>query len=311
MLSLVIPVFRNEASIPELVEAVTALAQTITDDFEVVFVNDGSPDQSGAKLAGLLPSANIKSRLVTLSRNFGSFAAIRAGLAAGSGDYFAVMAADLQEPPALMSEFFRLLKSGTCDVVVGTRDQRADAASSRLTSAVFWRLYRLLVRRDVPPGGVDVFGCTRAFRDRILELSESNSTVVGLIFWLGFRRAEVKYSRLPRKHGVSAWSVSRKVRYLLDSTFAFSDLPIRLLSLAGMTGMVVSVVLAVAVLAAKIDGQVNVPGYTATVLVVMFFGGLNSFGIGVLGEYLWRTFENTKRRPEFLIARVDEYGPRP
>ena len=311
MLSLVIPVFRNEASIPELVEAVTALAQTLTGDFEVVFVNDGSPDQSGEKLADLLPRANIKSRLVTLSRNFGSFAAIRAGLAAGSGDYFAVMAADLQEPPALMSEFFRLLKSGTCDVVVGTRDQRADAASSRLTSAVFWRLYRLLVRRDVPPGGVDVFGCTRAFRDRILELSESNSTVVGLIFWLGFRRAEVKYSRLPRKHGVSAWSFSRKLRYLLDSTFAFSDLPIRLLSLAGMTGMLVSVVLAAAVLATKIAGQVNVPGYTATVLVVMFFGGLNSFGIGVLGEYLWRTFENTKRRPEFLIARVDEYGPRP
>ena len=104
----------------------------------------------------------------------------------------------------------------------------------------------------------------------------------------------MKYSRLPRKHGVSAWSFSRKLRYLLDSTFAFSDLPIRLLSLAGMTGMLVSVVLAAAVLAAKIDGQVNVPGYTATVLVVMFFGGLNSFGIGVLGEYLWRTFENTK-----------------
>ena len=121
----------------------------------------------------------------------------------------------------------------------------------------------------------------------------------------------MKYSRLPRKHGVSAWSFSRKLRYLLDSTFAFSDLPIRLLSLAGMTGMLVSVVLAAAVLATKIAGQVNVPGYTATVLVVMFFGGLNSFGIGVLGEYLWRTFENTKRRPEFLIARVDEYGPRP
>ena len=309
MLSLVIPVFRNEPSIPELVETVGALAKTIPEEFEAVFVDDGSPDRSRETLQRLLPRAGFRARVVSLSRNYGSFAAVRAGLAAGNGAYFAVMAADLQEPPSLVTEFFTLLHSGSYDVVVGTRDQRADTFSSRFSSALFWRLYRWLVRRDVPAGGVDVFGCTRAFRDRILELSESNSTVVGLIFWLGFRRAEVKYSRLPRRHGLSGWSFSRKVRYLLDSTFAFSDLPIRLLSLAGLTGMCVSVVLAAAVLAAKIDGQVNVPGYTATVLVVMFFGGLNSFGIGVLGEYLWRTFENTKRRPEYVVARVDEYGP--
>jgi len=308
MLTLIIPVFRNETSIPELVESVAALAKTIPEEFEAVFVDDGSPDRSGETLARLLPNAGFRARLVSLSRNYGSFAAVRAGLAAGGGEYFAVMAADLQEPPSLVSEFFKVLRSGSYDVVVGTRDQRADSLSSRFSSALFWRLYRRLVRRDVPPGGVDVFGCTRAFRDRILELSESNSTLVGLIFWLGFRRAEVKYSRLPRIHGSSGWSFWRKVRYLLDSTFAFSDLPIRLLSLAGLIGMMVSVVLAIAVLAAKIGGQVNVPGYTATVLVVMFFGGLNSFGIGVLGEYLWRTFENTKGRPEYLVARVDEFG---
>ncbi len=132
---------------------------------------------------------------------------------ASNGDFFAVMAADLQEPPSLVTDFFSLLRSGSYDVVVGTRDQRADAVSSRLSSALFWRLYRWLVRRDVPAGGVDVFGCNRAFRDRILELSESNSTLVGLIFWLGFRRAEVKYSRLPRRHGISGWSFWRKVRY--------------------------------------------------------------------------------------------------
>ena len=309
MLSLVVPVFRNEPSIPELVETIAALVKTIPEEFEAVFVDDGSPDRSRETLERLLPNAGFSARLVSLSRNYGSFAAVRAGLSAGKGDYFAVMAADLQEPPSLVTEFFTLLRSGSYDVVVGTRDQRADALASRFSSALFWRLYRWLVRRDVPPGGVDVFGCNRAFRDRILELSESNSTVVGLIFWLGFRRAEVKYSRLPRRHGLSGWSFGRKVRYLLDSTFAFSDLPIRLLSLAGLLGMIVSVLLAAAVLAAKIDGQVNVPGYTATVLVVMFFGGLNSFGIGILGEYLWRTFENTKGRPEYVVARVDEYGP--
>lgn len=308
MLNLILPVYRNERSIPDLVEAVTALAQSIDGDFEAIFVDDGSPDRSRQTLAELLPSTAFKSRIVILARNFGSFAAVRAGLAAGGGDYFAVMAADLQEPASLVRDFHTLLKAGSHDVVVGIRDQRADAVMSRLTSSLFWRLYRLLVRRDVPPSGVDVFGCTRAFRDHILQLSESNSTLVGLIFWLGFRRGEVKYSRLPRRQGSSAWTFSRKVRYLLDSTFAFSDLPIRLLSLAGIIGMTGSVLLATAVLAAKMSGEVNIPGYTATVLMVMFFGGLNSFGIGILGEYLWRTFENTKRRPEYIVARTDSYG---
>jgi glycosyltransferase involved in cell wall biosynthesis len=301
MLSLVLPVFRNEQSIPELVAVVTELHRTLPYALEAIFVDDGSPDGSRRLLLELLPKAPFRSRVVILSRNFGSFAAVRAGLAEGSGEYFAVMSADLQEPPAMVSGFLDVLKRGEHDVVVGIRDERADPFFARLASNLFWRFYRLVVQRDVPPGGVDVFGCTRAFRDQVLALPERNSTLVGLIFWLGFRRAEVRYSRLPRRHGASGWSLSRRIRYLLDSTFAFSDLPIRLLSLAGITGMCVSMVLAVVVVAAKIEGKIEVPGYAATVLAVMFFGGLNSFGIGILGEYLWRTFENTKRRPEYIV----------
>lgn len=304
------PVFRNERSIPELVGAVAELARTLPGELEAIFVDDGSPDRSRQVLAELLPRAEFRSRLVMLSRNFGALAAVRAGLAEGSGDHFAVMAADLQEPPTIVSDFFTLLQEGTCDVVVGTRDKRGDPLMSRMASTVFWLIYRHVVQPDVPPGGVDVFGCTRAFRDQILALPERNSTLVGLIFWLGYRRAEVKYSRRPRRHGVSAWSFPRKVRYLLDSTFAFSDLPIRLLSVAGITGMSVSLALATAVLAARLAGNIEVPGYSATVLTVMFFGGLNSFGIGVLGEYLWRTFENTKARPTYVVlGRLDYRGP--
>jgi polyisoprenyl-phosphate glycosyltransferase len=307
----VVPVFRNEPSIPALVEAIAELARTLPDELETIFVDDGSPDRSQQVLAELLPGVAYRARLVVLSRNFGSFAAIRAGLAAGTGDHFAVMAADLQEPPSMVAEFFRILRAGSHDVVVGTRDQRGDPFFSRLASVLFWRIYRLVVQREVPRGGVDVFGCTRAFRDHVLALPERNSTLVGLIFWLGFRRAEVQYSRNPRQYGRSGWSFSRKFRYLLDSTFAFSDLPIRLLSLVGMGGMLVSLVLGAVVLATKLSGNMNVPGYTATVLTVMFFGGLNSFGIGVLGEYLWRTFENTKRRPEYIASHTTDYQGRP
>lgn len=308
MLTLVVPVYRSEGSVPELVEAVAGLARRLGGGLEAVFVDDGSPDRSRELLVRLLPAAGFRSRLVLLSRNFGAFAAVQAGLAAGTGDHFAVMAADLQEPPELMLQFHEALAAGTCDVVVGTRDARADPAGSRAASALFWRAYRLFVQREVPPGGVDVFGCTRRFRDEMLALPERNSTLVGLIFWLGFRRTEISYARRPRRHGASAWTFRRKFRYLLDSTFAFTDLPIRLLSLAGLAGMATAVVLAAIVLVAKARGVIAVPGYTATVLTVMFFGGLNSFGIGVLGEYLWRTFENTKRRPGHVTVRTVDFA---
>jgi polyisoprenyl-phosphate glycosyltransferase len=307
MLSLVIPVYRNEGSIPDLIGTVNELSRQMRGDLEAVFVVDGSPDGSLELLQKILPSAGFHSQILSLARNFGSFAAVRAGLEAGAGDIFAVMAADLQEPPELILSFREALESGQHDVVVGCRNRRSDPLRDRIFSTAFWALYRTLVQSEVPAGGVDVFGCTRRFRDQVLTLNESNSTLVGLIFWLGFRRAEILYQRRPRKHGRSAWSFRRKFRYLLDSCFAFSDLPIRLLSVVGLTGMTLALAFGVVVLVGRATGHIKAPGYAATVLTVMFFGGLNSLGIGLLGEYLWRTFENTKRRPGYVVFSRAEF----
>jgi glycosyltransferase involved in cell wall biosynthesis len=310
MLSLVIPVYRNEGSIPDLIAEVEEISRRLDDAFEAVFVVDGSPDKSLELLQEMLPGAAFQSQLFSLSRNFGSFAAVRAGLAAGGGDIFAVMAADLQEPPELILRFCEALDGDQYDVAVGYRDSRSDPFRDRIFSATFWGLYRTFIQREVPRGGVDVFGCSRRFRDHILALGESNTTLVGLIFWLGFRRAEIRYTRRPRKHGRSAWSFRRKFRYLLDSCFAFSDLPIRLLSLAGLTGIFLSLAFGAVVLAGRLTGRIEVPGYAATLLTVMFFGGLNSLGIGILGEYLWRSFENTKRRPGYVVFSQVEFSGR-
>ena len=291
--SLIIPVYRNEGS--------------CSSAFRSCLYVDGSPDRSAELLASALPEAEFLSQLVVLSRNFGVFAAITAGLASARGQLFATMSADLQEPPELILEIREKLRSGKYDVVVGTRAKREDPIISRMLSAGFWKLYRVLIRRDLPAGGVDMFGCTREFKDHLLALREHNTTLIGLIFWLGFRRGQVSYSRRRRTHGKSAWSFARKLRYLLDSTFAFSDLPIRLLSFLGITGMSLSLVIAVIVLFNKWTGRIEVPGYTATVLLIMFFGGLNSLGLGLIGEYMWRTFENTKGRPEYIIAQQREF----
>ena len=178
MLSLVVPVYSNEGSIPDLLVAVARLALDIDAPFETVFVVDGSPDRCFEMLAAQLPSCTFSSQLVLLSRNFGSFAAIRAGMEAARGDTFAVMAADLQEPPELVHTMWQILDSGEADVVVGVRNSRHDPLVSRLFSGLFWRLYRRYVVPDVPHGGVDVFGCNKAFRDELLKLEERHSSLI-------------------------------------------------------------------------------------------------------------------------------------
>jgi len=304
-LSIVIPVYRNEGSIVPLIEALSDTVRKAVQDFgcatEVVFVVDGSPDNSYALLAQSLPAAPFASQLLLHSRNFGSFAAIRTGLRAATGEYFGVLAADLQEPPELALRFLERLLPGTHDVVVGCRENREDPLPSRLASDLFWKLYRKFVIHDIPEKGVDVFGCNRAFRDRLLALEEAHSSLVGLIFWLGFRRAEVSYERRLRQHGKSAWTLKKKVNYLLDSVFSFTDLPIRLLTVFGLVGIMASVALGSVILLAKIFGGIPVPGYAATVLTVIFFGALNSLGIGIIGAYAWRAYENTKGRPLSVV----------
>ena len=307
MKSLIIPVYQNESGLTALFEALEELAGRLGDDFEVVLVVDGSPDGCAEWLQEALPRASFRSKLILHSRNYGSFAAIRTGLAAASGDNFAVMAADLQEPPELAEAFFETLESDAADVVVGTRKTRDDPWTSRLATGLFWWSYKRLVNAEIPSGGVDVFGCNREFRDQLLELRESRSSLVGLIYWLGFRRETIAYSRRAREHGQSAWTVRGKLDYLLDSLFAFSDLPVKLLLSIGLVGMIVAVAFGTVILLARAFGSFDVPGYAATVTTVLFFGGLNTAGIGIVGSYVWRAYANTQQRPAAIVMRAFDF----
>ncbi len=305
--SLVIPVYKNEDSLPDLLVAMVDLSQKLGNRLEVVFVVHGSPDNCHAILKERLPEQPFPSKLLSLSRNFGSFAAIRAGLSAASGSFFAVMAADLQEPPDLAQSFFETLERDDVDVVVGTREGRDDPLFSRLASGIFWGCYRRFVHPEIPPGGIDVFGCNDKFRLEILRLEESNTSLVGLICWLGFRRETISYRRLQRQHGVSAWTFRRRFKYLLDSIFSFTDLPIRILTIAGVVGFLASLGLSVVVFTARMLNLISILGYTPIILVVTLLGSLNLICFGIIGSYVWRTFENTKRRPEYLVMESIEF----
>jgi glycosyltransferase involved in cell wall biosynthesis len=308
MLSLVIPVYNNEASLPRLFVELDALAAQLPDVLEVVFVVDGATDGSLARLQERLASWPVRSQLIELSRNFGSFAAIAAGLAASGGDHVAVIAADLQEPPELVLEFHRLLQSGQADVVLGHRTGRADPFLSRAFSEAFWRVYRRFVVPDMPPGGVDVFACTRQVRDELIALEEANTNLIALLLWVGFRRRFVPYERRPRLEGRSGWTVGRKLRYAIDSIFAFTDLPIRALLLLGASGTVFAACAGLLVFVMWALGRIPVLGYTPLMLVITFFGGLTALGLGILGQYQWLALRNTRGRPNFIVRSATRFS---
>ncbi len=305
--SLVVPVYRNEENIPDLLRALSALAAEVP-GFEVVLVVDASPDNAEALLRAALPNLGYPAQLLSLSRNFGAFAAIREGLAQARGRFFAVMAADLQEPPELVEHFFGVLRADGADLCLGVRRSRADPGMSRFLSQAYWRLYRRFVIREVPAGGVDVFGCNEAVRTALLSLNERSGSLIGQLFWVGFRRREVPYDRRARAKGTSAWHFSKRVRYFVDSVFAFSDLPIHLLVAMGGVGAALSAVVAAVVLAAWLLREIPVEGYVPIMLAVLFFGFATLLALGIIGIYVWRISENVRGRPNAIVARREVTG---
>lgn len=299
--SVVVPVYKNRETLPALLDRLDALSGSVAGHVEIVFVVDGSPDDSHAYLTGALPGRPFASQLIELSRNFGAFAAIRAGILHANGTFIAVMAADLQEPPELVARFFELLETGSTDVAVGRREGRDDPLSSRLSSGLFWRAYRKWIFPDMPEGGVDIFACNREVAKELLALDESHSSFVGLLYWIGFRRVEVPYRRQQRADGSSGWTLRKKLAYLLDSVFSFTALPLNILIGIGVFGGIFTIAAAIFVLISYLGGSIREPGYTPLMLVVLFSTFSILLALGIVGSYVWRAFENTKRRPGAIV----------
>jgi len=308
MKSIIIPVYKNEANIPHLLDALIFINEQLKDNTEFIFVVDGSPDKSYELLNEMLPTTTLNAKLLVLSRNFGSFAAIKVGLEHANGNYFGVMAADLQEPPELLIESFEHLETKDYDVIVGTRDSRTDPFMSQLSSQLFWSFYKKFVVPEMPTGGVDIFSCNDLFRQELLKLDEAHSSLIAQIFWLGFRRKIIYYTRLKREYGTSAWTLKKKVNYMMDSVFSFTDLPIKLLSRIGLLGMVFFLFAGTSAFLGRVFGLIEVPGYTTTFLTIGFFGAMNLFGLGIIGSYTWRTYENTKHRQNAICMIKKEFN---
>ncbi len=302
-----IPVYNNEDSLSELVLALSNVQNELNFPLEVIFVIDGSPDNSYSQLLKLIPIREISFQVLTLSRNFGSFAAIREGLGVARGAHIACISADMQEPPSILIDFYRALIGGNVDVVVGKRISRNDGMISDLSSKLFWRMFRKFVSQEVPYGGVDVFAINRKVLKQVLLLAEQNTSLVGLIYWVGFQRSVIDYERIKRKHGKSGWTLRKKVRYFEDSIFSFTNLPIVSLQVIGGLGIIFSSITAATVFIFWLNSSIPIPGYTPLIITILASTSSILLGLGIVGSYTWRAYENTKNRPGAIISSHQEY----
>ena len=305
--SIVVPVFKNEESIDRLLNRVTSLASSLVGDVEAIFVVDGSPDSSLSLLQTSLPNTTFDSKVILLSRNFGAFSAIRAGLREADGTATVVMAADLQEPISLIEELLGLVVKDGVDVAVGVRQARKDSFVSRFLSSSFWRFFNRLTTLEMPKGGVDIFALSRDARQKINEFEDSSTSLVGLIYWIGFKRQEVSYLREKRAEGVSSWSLRKRINYAKDSITAFSEIPLSIFLWSGVIGALVSLLLVVVLIVRLFMNQNDDISRQLVSIGLLFVVSYLMSGLGLLGTYLWRVSDNVRKRPDSITWKKWEF----
>jgi len=308
-LSIVIPVYYNEANLPETVPELLALEQKIPDTrLELVFVDDGSGDRSLEILREFQRQFPQKLTVVKLSRNFGSMSAILAGMSAARGDCLGVIAADLQDPPELFVEMLAHWRRGVKSIFA-VRQDREDPPLSKLFSLLYYRLVRKFALSGYPPGGFDFFLIDRQVAQDVLQIREKNTNLMTLLFWLGYSPTLIPYLRRERRKGKSRWTLSKKLKLFVDTFVSFSFAPIRLLSLLGGLAALTAFFYGLVIVALWAMGKIPVQGWTAMMLAIIFTAGLQMFMLGVLGEYLWRVLDEVRRRPPYVIDEI--FPPQP
>ena len=304
LVSIVIPVYYNAASLVALHQRLEQLAQTENGcAFEFIYVDDGSGDDSYAILRRLAQSDD-RVRVIKLTRNFGSNTAILAGLAHARGQAQAFIAADLQDPPEMLSEMLRRWENGAKVVLAVRRDRAGDPWGTRLFAGLFNWLFEKLVFPGHSPQGIGFFLVDRQVAQTLVQAEERNPHLTGLLLWTGFPSEQVTYDRLERPHGRSRWTFRKKFKFFIDAFAAFSYLPLRLASALGFLLAFLGGLYALLVIALRLFGAIPIQGWTALIVVVLLLSGMQLLILGILGEYLWRTLDASRRRPLFIVEEV-------
>ncbi len=304
-LSIIIPCYNNEANIP-ITKAELQTNEKFFDpdiELEIILVNDGSKDNTLDQLLIWRDQEPLKIKVVNLSGNFGSLNAILAGLHYATGNCLAVLAADLQDPPELLPEMVNYWKKGV-KLVLANRVDRDDSLGQILFSKIYHYCIKKFALKNVPQGGFNLVLFDKQLKDEILKMNEKNTNIFYLLTWMRFPYISIPYTRKKREIGKSQWTLNKKIKLFVDSFVAFSFFPIRLISIAGIILGIVSLVYAIFIIFAKLFGIINIQGWSTLMVVVLFVSSFQMIALGILGEYIWRNLDETRKRPNFIVDKV-------
>lgn len=300
-LSLVTAIYKNEANIIPFYENFMSEIAPYLDDYEIIMVNDRSPDHSW-EIMKELAKKDSHIKIALLSRNFRAYEANFVGYQFVTGDCVTVKAVDLQEPAELTVNMYQKWKKGA-KVVLAVRENRNDSFFSNIFADLYYKFIRKFVQPNMPVGGFDTYLIDREVAEHVIRMRERNSPISLQILWSGYTREHVLYERKKREIGKSSWTFAKKFKLFMDSLISFSYVPVRFMSGLGLTVLCGTFVYAVYLVVAKLFGRTNIAGYTTLAVLILFFSGIIMFTLGILGEYIWRILDNSRNRP---IAIVEE-----
>lgn len=307
LLSIVLPAYNEEQNIPNTVKVLTGMLTENAIDYELVFVSDGSRDATFARIQKAA-AENPKVRGAEFSRNFGKEAAIFAGLSLAAGDAVVVMDCDLQHPPEVVLEMWKLWRGGA-EVVEGIKESRGrESLAHKLSAGLFYKVMSRLIKMDMNASS-DFKLLDRKVVDVLLGLPERNTFFRALSFWAGFRREYVSYQVQERQFGESKWSTLSLMKYAVTNATSFSTLPLQLVTVMGMISILFSVVLFIQTFVKYLSGTA-VEGFTTVILLILVIGGFLMLSLGVIGHYIARIYEEVKGRPKYIIRRITDVRQR-
>lgn len=304
-LSIIIPCYYNEDNISATTQELIANELTFPADvtFEYIMVDDGSKDETLSKLRAFKNTHPTKVTIVKLSGNFGSYNAIQAGMKYATGDCTVVIAADLQDPPALMLQMYHYWLKGI-KLVVANRNEREDSWRTKIFAQYYQKLIRKYAMPHLPKGGFDYCLFDRQLRDQVVSMQENNTNSLYLLMWLKYDYVSIPYTREKRKVGKSRWTLRKKIKLFIDSFVSFSYAPLRLITISGFVLGLISFLYALFVLYNRLTGNIVVEGWTSMMIVFLLVASFQMIALGIIGEYLWRNLEASRKRPPYIVDEV-------
>jgi len=304
LFSIVVPVYFNEENLPETIPNLLALQQLLPGyGLELVFIDDGSGDNSLKILLDFQKQYPDIIQIVKLTRNFGAETATQVGLLYAKGNCVGIIAADLQDPPELFLDMIKHWEKGS-RVVFGVRQDREDGFFPKMFSNIYYYLVRKFAIANYPKGGIGISLIDRQVVNEVNKIMEKNSSIHPLICWLGYKPAFISYIRRSRKKGKSRWTLQKKIKLFVDTFVSFSYLPLRLFSVIGLLLALGAFIYACYVIYGWLRFGIIVQGWFSIILILTITSGVQMTMLGILGEYLWRTLEETRKRPHFVVDSI-------